>query len=110
MTALTGVTMPIDDNSRSLPVYSKTDITLAAPTTTVIKTGAGILHSVTVTKPASTGTIKVDDAITDTNPMFGTITSPATLVPYTLIFDIAFTTGLTIITATAAQEITVTYL
>jgi len=104
------VNMPIDENSRTMPIYSKTNITLAAPTTTLVKTGSGILHSITVTKPANTGTIKVDDALTDTNPMVGTITSPSTLVPYTLTFDIAFTTGLTIVTATAAQEITVTYL
>ena len=110
MTTLTGVTMPIDDNSRSLPVYSKTNITLAAPTTTLVKTGAGILHSITVTKPVSTGTIEIDDAITHTGQIIGTITSPATLVPYTLILDIAFTTGLVIYTATAAQEITITYL
>ena len=102
--------MPIDNNSRTLPVYSKTNITLAAPTTTLVKTGSGILHSITVTKPASTGAIEVDDAITHTNPLIGTITSPATLVPYTLILDIAFTTGLVIYTATAAQEITITYL
>ena len=102
--------MPIDDNSRTMPVYSKTNITLAAPTTTLIKTGSGILHAITVTTPASTGTIEVDDAITHTNAMIGTITSPSTLVPYTLTLDIAFTTGLVIYTATAAQEITVTYL
>ena len=100
----------IDENSRSIPAYSKTNITAAAPTTTLIKTGEGVLHSITVTKPASTGTIEIDDAITHTNPIVGTITSPATLVPYSIVLDIPFTTGLVIYTATAAQDITVAYL
>ena len=57
------VTMPIDQNSRTVPQYSYVNITAAAPTTTLVKTGSGI-----------------------------------------------FTTGLVIYTATAAQNITITYL
>ena len=104
------VTMPIDVNSRTVPQYSYVNITAAAPTTTLVKTGSGILHAITVTTPASTGTIEADDAITHTNPLFTAITSPATLLPYTIILDIPFTTGLVIYTATAAQNVTVTYL
>lgn len=84
-------------------------ITAAAPTTTVVKMGAGVLHSITINGPAATGTIKVDDAVTDTNP-FITITTPASPQPVTLTYDVAFSTGLTIVTGTAAQNITVAYI
>ena len=83
----------IDENSRSVPAYSIVNITDADPTTTLIKTGAGVLHSITVTQPASGGVIEVDDAIT-----------------YTLVLDIKFETGLVIYTSVAAQDITITYL
>lgn len=103
-------TVEIDANSRTLPVYNYVNIIAAAPTSTLVKTGSGILHAITVTTPASTGTIEADDALTHTNPLIPTITSPETLLPYTIILDIPFNTGLTIYTAVAAQNITITYL
>ena len=90
--------------------YNSVNITAAAPTTTLIKTGEGILHSITFNKPVATGVVKIDDAITDTTPVLGTITTPASPQPFTVIYDIHFTTGLTIVTSTAAQDITVSYI
>ncbi len=85
------------------------NIVLAAPTTTLVKTGAGVLHSITFNKPTSGGVCELDDAITNTNA-FATITTPAGNVPVTLTYDVGFTTGLSITTSTQAQDITVSYI
>jgi hypothetical protein len=77
--------------------------------TTLVKTGGGFLHSITFNKPVATGTVKIDDALTDTTPVIGTITTPANPQPYTVIYDVEFNTGLTIVTGTANQDITVSF-
>lgn len=87
-------------------IYSKAYITTTA--TTLVATGQGVLHSITINKPVATGTIELDDALTNTNA-FGIITSPTNPLPVTLIYDTIFTTGLSITTGTAAQNITVSY-
>ena len=98
-----------DDNN--VPVgYKYASITAAAPTTTLVKSGAGFLHTITFNKPVATGTVKINDALTDTTPIIGTITTPVSPIPFTVTYDIEFTVGLTIVTATAAQDITVSYI
>lgn len=89
--------------------YSSNNITLAAPTTTVVKTGAGILHTITFNKPVATGVVTVYDNTAASGTVLATITVPASPQPVTLHYDAVFTTGLTVVTATAAQDITVTY-
>lgn len=89
--------------------YSATNITLAAPTTTVVKTGQGILHAITLNQPVATGVITVYDNTSATGTVIATITVPASPQPVTLLYDAVFNVGLTITTATAAQNITVTY-
>lgn len=91
--------------------YSPTNITTL--TTTVVKSGAGVLHTVTINTPAATGVITIYNNTAGSGTKIGTITQPATLLssgPVTLTFDVAFSTGLTIVTATAAQDITVSWL
>ena len=107
---MSSTTVPIKTgpNSRDTPFYSYANITTTA--TTLVKTGGGFLHAITFNKPVATGTVKIDDAITDTTPVIGTVTTPASPQPFTLVYDIEFTTGLTIVTGTAAQDITVSYL
>lgn len=84
--------------------YNYTNMT--TQTTTLIKTGPGLLHAVAVNKPVATGTIELDDALTHTNP-FGIITIPATATnPFTMIYDVTFSTGLSVTTGTATQDIT----
>ena len=95
------------DANGSTGIWSYNNITTT--TTTLVKTGAGVLHSITFNKPVATGTVKIDDALTDTTPVIGTVTTPANPMPVTLIYDIEFTVGLTIVTGTAAQDITVAY-
>lgn len=95
-----------DDNA--VPVgWTYKNIT--TQTTTLVKTGAGFLHSITINKPVATGTIEIDDAITNTTPIIGTITTPTGPFPVTLIYDVAFNVGLSITTGTASQDITVAY-
>lgn len=91
------------------PVYSFLNIVLAAPTTTTVKSGAGTLHTITFNKPVATGTVTIYDNTAGSGTLIGTITVPASPMPVTLTYDISFATGLTIVTATAAQDITVSY-
>lgn len=101
-------TQNTDGNYKVAPFYSYLNITGQA--TTLVKSGSGFLHSITFNKPASTGTVKIDDALTDTIPVIGTITTPASPQPNTVIYDVVFNTGLTIVTGTADQDITISYL
>jgi hypothetical protein len=97
-------------NTGVIPGYNSTNITLAAPTTTVVKTGQGILHSITFNKPVATGVVTVYDDTAASGTVIATITTPANPMPVTLTYDRHFTVGLTVVTATAAQDITVTYI
>ncbi len=90
--------------------YSFTNITAAAPTTTAVKTGAGILHKITFNKPVATCVVTVYDNTAASGTVIATITVPASPMPVTLTYNAAFGTGLTITTATAASDITVTYI
>lgn len=97
------------DNTGVIGGYNGKNITLAAPTTTVVKTGAGILHSVTFNKPVATGVVTIYDNTAASGTAIGTITTPASPIPVTLTYDQSFSTGLTITTATAAQDITINF-
>lgn len=90
--------------------YSYQNITLAAPTTTVVKTGSGVLHSIVFNKPTILSVVTLYDNTAASGTLIGTITIPASPIPVTLIYDIAFTTGLTVVSATAASDFTVTFI
>jgi hypothetical protein len=91
-----------------LTTYKYAHIT--SQTTTLLKDGNTFLHSITFNKPTATGTVTIDDALTATTPTVGIITTPASPQPFTLTYDINLPIGLTIITETADQDITVAYL
>lgn len=95
-------------NTGVIPGYNYVHILLAGPTTTVVKTGVGILHTITLNKPVATCVIIIYDGIDATGPI-GSITVPASPLPVTLTYDVTFTVGLTIVTTTAASDITVSY-
>lgn len=82
-------------------------ITLATPTTTTICSKPCILSSITVNKAAVNGVITVYDG----NTVIAIITSPAAILndSFTLNYEIYLKSGLKIVTATAAQNITVAY-
>ena len=81
---------------------------ITADATTVLKTGPGYLHTVCVNTPAATATITVYDNTAASGTKISTITSFAS-VSGCFTYDAAFWTGLTIVTATAAPDITVTF-
>lgn len=90
--------------------FSGTNIT--TQTTTLLKTGPGVLHSLTINTPVASSVITIYDNTSAAGTKLATITLPATLLqegPYTAIYDIAFTVGLTVVTGTASSDITVGY-
>lgn len=95
-------------DGNGLPTVVGTPKNITGTGTTLVKTGAGFLYSVTFNKPVATGTVELDDAITNTNA-FATVTVPATPQPVTLFYNCEFLTGLSVTVGTAAQDITVVY-
>jgi len=94
----------------TLAGYNYTHIT--TQTTTLIKTGAGILHSIIINSHAASATIEMDDALTHTSPVIGIVTLPSTItavIPIALEYDVQFSTGLSITTGVAAPDITVVW-
>jgi hypothetical protein len=88
--------------------YSFLNITGQA--TTVVKTGSGILHAITFNKPVATATVAIYDSTAASGTKIGSITVPASPMPVTLTYDAAFSTGLTVVSGTADEDITVTYI
>ena len=77
-------------------------------TTTNVKVGAGVLHAVIVGTPAATGTITIYDNTAASGTIIATITMVAGQAYY-LPFNTFFTTGLTVVTAVAAGNITIAF-
>jgi hypothetical protein len=91
----------------SITGFSKSHI--ATNTTVTSKTGAGILHAITVSTKGATGNIAT---VYDNTAGSGTVIAviDTTAGPATLVYDVAFTTGLTIVTATGtAADLTVAW-
>lgn len=89
--------------------WNYTNITTG--TTTLIKTGPGVLHLISINTLVGSATIEMDDALTHTTPKIGTITLPGTItsaLPVNMFYDINFNTGLSI-TTSGATDITVAW-
>lgn len=91
----------------AVSAYAYTNITTDA--TTTVKSGIGILHTICVNTPAATETIQIYDNTAGSGTKIGLITEFAS-VGGCFTFDVNFRTGLTIVTATAAGDITVSWL
>lgn len=78
---------------------------ISTATTTVVKTGSGVIGSVTVTGGAA-GTIVIYDNTAASGTIIASFDSTAALATY--LRDKTFTTGLTIVTS-AATKITVAW-
>ncbi len=78
---------------------------ISTATTTVIKTGAGMLHRIVV-EGGTAGTIIIYDNTAGSGTTIASFDSTAALMSYE--FNTAFGTGLTIVTA-AATKITVSF-
>ena len=90
----------------TISAYKYTNITGQA--TTTVKSGGGILHTICVNTPAATETITIYDNTAASGTKIGTITVYASTNPC-LTYDVNFTTGLTLVTATASSDLTVSY-
>jgi hypothetical protein len=86
-------------------------LNIAILATTVIKNAPGFLHLISVNKTAALGTITCYDNTAGSGPVIATITQPASLLmsQINMLYDVVFAVGLTCVTATAAQDITVSY-
>lgn len=81
-------------------------LNISTGTTTTVKSGTGVLHSITINTTAA-ATITIYDSLTGTGTKIGTIAaSPA--IGSTFSYDCAFSTGLTIVTA-GTSDITVNF-
>jgi bifunctional ADP-heptose synthase (sugar kinase/adenylyltransferase) len=78
---------------------------ITTATTTLVKTGVGMLHSITVGATAA-GAITIYDNTSAAGNIIGTLAASVAERTYT--YDVAFAVGLTIVTA-AASNITVSY-
>ena len=85
--------------------YSYSHIT--TDTTTTVKSGAGTLHAVCLNTIAATETITIYDNTAGSGTKIAVITEASGQSPGCLFYDVAFSTGLTLVTATAAGDITV---
>jgi len=88
-------------------------IVAAEPTTTIVSAGPCILVGISVNTAAANGVITIyNGATVATGSVIAIITAPGTLIQnhYSLDFhDICLNEGLTIVTSTAAQDITVAF-
>lgn len=99
------------DDSNTPVGWSRVNIT--STTTTVVKSGAGVLHSLVINTPVANSVITIYDNTDGSGTAIATITLPATLLsdgPKVALYDVVFNTGLTIVTATGASNITVSYI
>src|SRR5690348_7763809 len=82
---------------------------ITTKTTTLIRTGQGLLHTITInTKGAASNTLAIYDGVDNTGTLLATIDTTVTYG--TLIYDIGFLVGLCIVSATGTQaDITVSW-
>lgn len=95
---------PVNDGLTTYP-YGHSYTYISTATTTTVKSGAGVLQSIIV-NGGTTGTIIGYDNTAGSGPIIFSFDTTNALAPF--MFNIAFTTGLTIVTS-AATKITVTY-
>lgn len=84
---------------------------MSTATTTTFKSGAGFFHTLNVNRAIATGTITIYDNTVASGTIIALITFGAAVLsdpPLLALYDVAFTTGLTIITS-AATDLTVSY-
>lgn len=75
-----------------------------------IKSSAGLLHSLLIGKPTANAVITIYDNTAASGTVIATITFPGTLLssgPVPILLDVEFTTGLTVVVATAGVDLTV---
>jgi hypothetical protein len=103
-----GLTAPLAAAQGGAAAGSFSYKNITTDTTTTLKTGPGYLHTVCVNTPAATGTITIYDNTAASGTKIALITSFAS-VSGCFVYDVAFWTGLTVVTATATPDVTVSF-
>lgn len=93
---------PVNDAVTSYP-FGHTSTYISTATTTTVKSGSGVLHTVIV-NGGTAGTVTIYDNTAGSGTIIAAFDSTNALNTY--MFNVAFTTGLTIVTA-AATKLTV---
>lgn len=103
-----------DNPAGAIPVYIAPNpgalaVNISTNTTTLVKSGAGILSSIAInTKGASSNTATVYDSLTGTGTILAVIDTTASIG--TIQYNLKFSIGLTVVTATGtAANLTVMY-
>lgn len=94
--------------SPTLTISAYKYLNITGQATTTVKSGSGILHTICVNTPAATETITIYDNIAASGTKIGTITVYASTNPC-MTYDVNFTAGLTLVTATASSDLTISY-
>lgn len=84
---------------------------ITTATTTVVKSGAGVLHKLIINTAIASATITLYDNTAASGTKIGTITLPAVITGLSLIdliYDLSFATGLTVVTS-GLTDLTVIY-
>jgi hypothetical protein len=105
-----GVSTPTTNTGVNIP-NSQNYTDIATGTTTVVKSGAGFLHTITVNTYVASATIKIYDNTAGSGTTIANIALPSTITgdaPTTLTYDVGFSTGLTIVTS-GATDVTATW-
>ena len=99
-----------DSVLRRLVVVSKyTGAHIATNTTTTVKSGAGVLHSITINTRGPASNVTVYDNTAGSGTVLAVIDT--TLSTTAFLFDISFSTGCTLVTAgTGPADLSVSYL
>jgi hypothetical protein len=77
-----------------------------------VKSGAGFLHALNLNTPVASTVVTLYDNTAASGTVIAVITLPGTLVsegPSTAIYNVSFTTGLELVVATGAADVTVSY-
>lgn len=74
-----------------------------------IRTGQGVLHTVTLNKPVATSVLTIYDGTSTSGTKIATITVPASPMPVTLTYDVNYYTGLYYSLGTADMDVTISY-
>ena len=88
--------------------YNYSNIT-AQTAGTLLRTGRGILHTIVFNKPVATSVLTIYDGISTGGTKIATITIPASPSTPTMTYDVAFTTGLFVVMATADMDVTLSW-
>lgn len=89
-----------------IPETSFLSAYISTATTTTVKSGTGKLHSITLGETAA-GAITIYENTAASGTIIAVL--KASIAEQTFVFDVRFTTGLTILTA-GASKLTVSYL